>query len=841
MILVLFFGVFTGGDAAYASARKNEARSIAIVFDNSGSMYYDGELAWCRATYAMEVFASMLNDGDTLSIYPMNTIEVDGKDYSMESPMKITSVAQASGIRDIYTSYAGDTPIESVDCAIEGLQSAQSKKKYLIILTDGASFYKDGKELSSANTQKELDERVRAQVEEGVTVMYLGIGTSACMPATEESDFFVKRQTANSADVLSVLTEMCNLVFGRDILPQNHISGNTVDFDVSISKLIVFAQGEDVVNLKVTGSSGGAAGELAGTQQTKYSTVGCGNYTSTPDTSLQGMMVTYTDCKAGSYTISYEGDASNVEIYYEPDAELEFVFTDADGNTVDYNALYEGDYKVAFGLMDGVTGELISSDLIGNPSYQGAYNINGEEISFSDEGYSGEISIPLELGDSFSAELTATYLDGYTITKNCSDFGWPEEGIQVVARPAGELQLAISGGEDVYSLRRLEEGAPYVAEVYYGGEKLTGSALESVDLKWDPDTSNVEITKQLVDDYYLLSLDYKDPEAPQDTVCGECTVSIYAFYTEKGSAEARAETALTYNVEDDFSPVQTEIYAPKDYIVISELEDSPEIVVTLSKEGEPLNAEEFASVALAVDSGGIAYTATPCEQASQYSIKLHSTDGIAKGDYSVTATAAYTDEIGRVTESDDTVIITLSNIPLALKWLIGLLILAALIVAAILISRIRVMPKKLHVNKKTSTMLFDGEDDTANTSFEALLKKNKLDIRSGYSGVKTGLTMAVKPGKESYLRKKQTGRSVEVDSKSVRKIGNAGAIIHEATIGTTKYILNEETGKLECAQKTGKPFTLKNNARVTYTGVMQSAGISRPFNVATKLDFKKKK
>ena len=44
------------------SAEKSEInRNIAIVFDNSGSMYVRGEKAWCRATYAMEVFASMLN------------------------------------------------------------------------------------------------------------------------------------------------------------------------------------------------------------------------------------------------------------------------------------------------------------------------------------------------------------------------------------------------------------------------------------------------------------------------------------------------------------------------------------------------------------------------------------------------------------------------------------------------------------------------------------------------------------------------------------------------------------------------------------------------------------
>ena len=42
-----------------AQAGKN--RAIYVVFDNSGSMYKPGNMAWSQATYAMEVFAAMMN------------------------------------------------------------------------------------------------------------------------------------------------------------------------------------------------------------------------------------------------------------------------------------------------------------------------------------------------------------------------------------------------------------------------------------------------------------------------------------------------------------------------------------------------------------------------------------------------------------------------------------------------------------------------------------------------------------------------------------------------------------------------------------------------------------
>lgn len=240
---------------------------------------------------------------------------------------------------------------------------------------------------------------------------------------------------------------MCNQIFGRDTLPKSRISGNTMEFDISMSKLIVFVQGENIADLKITG---GSIGKQIGTQQTQYSTKGAGDYKSVPDTSLQGMMVTYADCAAGTYSIEYTGTATSVEVYYEPDADLDFVFTDAAGNMVDPQALYEGDYKVSFGMKDAKTGKLISSDLLGNPKYQGSYYINGQEYPITHEGFSGSVDVPLKMGEKFEANLTVTYLSGYTITKNSTDFGWPEGGIQVAPRPAGDFRLEIRSGLYIY-------------------------------------------------------------------------------------------------------------------------------------------------------------------------------------------------------------------------------------------------------------------------------------------------------------------------------------------------------------------------------------------------------
>lgn len=834
-LLLLLTCVFVAPTRVQAAPKASQSRAIAIVFDNSGSMYLENNQAWCRATYAMEVFAAMLNQGDTLQIYPMHPITVGGKEYTMNSPFQITDAAQAASVREIYTEKAVGTPIESVDSAVKGLQKVKADKKYLIVLTDGDYFYKDSIKLSKEETKKELDTRFQTHAGKDLTMMYLGIGAEVVMPGTEASDYFTKDQATNSEDVLSCLTKMCNLIFGRDTLLKNHINGNTIDFDLSMNKLIVFVQGENVSNLTVNGASG-AVGKLLSTATTKYGTAGCGNYESIPDKSLQGMMVTYTDCAAGTYDIAFSGNATSMEVYYEPNADLDFVFTDASGNTVDPNALYEGDYKVSFGMKDGKTGKLIVSDLLGNPSYQGSYTVNGERQTFTHEGYSGEVPVSLKMGDSFSADLTVTYLSGYTISKDSSDFGWPEGGIQVAARPAGDLTLEITGGQALYSLQDLQEGAPFTAKVYYQGTQLTGDELKKVELKWDPDTSNAEILQDFADDHYDLILDYKDPNAPQDTVCGECTVSIHAFYAAPGSSQAQTQTPLTYNIEDDFSPLRMELEATQDYIVISEMDECAPIIVHLTLNDAKLTAEDFASVQLQVDTKGIEYTATPNEQDSSYTVQLLPTPGIDEGKYRIVITGLYTDHIGRQTDVDDALTVTLSNIPLWVKWVIALVILLILFLLIWWITHIKVLPTKAHTTKRLSRMTYDGEDVGNHANFAAEVKKNGAKVSAKYAAKTFGLTMDVMPGSESYLYKAQKHRTAMVKPASVKKFGSGKVL--EATIGSVKYVMDEDTGKLLPAVANQKPFPIKEGTTIKYYGVVQDAGIDRDFEVLSKFTCK---
>lgn len=835
VVLLLISCVFTT-TTVYASKKIESTRAIAIVFDNSGSMYLDKKQDWCRATYAMEVFASMLNKGDTLTIYPMHPIEVEDKSYTMENPFKITDASQSAKIRDIYTPNAGGTPIKSIDCAAEGLKAATCDKKYMIVLTDGDSF--DSK--SANETKKMLDNRFKGYAGPEMTVMYLGVGKQTVMPSMAESEYFVKKHAKNSEDVLSSLTEMCNMIFGRDSLPKNHIKDKKIDFDISMNKVIVFVQGKDVSGLKVTGASG-EMGTKAGSAATKYSEKGCGKtidgmIKATPDTSLQGMMVTYTDCAAGQYNIEFSGKATSIEVYYEPDVDLDFVFTDSEGNMVDPKELYEGDYKVSFGMKDAKTDQLVESDLLGKPKYYGTYTINGKETAVQHEGLSGEVPISLKMGDTFEAELTATYLDGYKISKDSTDFGWPKGGIKVAARPAGDLKLKIKGGSGTYYLQELENGEPFIAEVYYQGNKLTGKELESVKLDWKVESSNAEIKKEFANDHYKLTLHYKDPKSPSDTVCGKCKVAIKATYAAKGSNESKAQATLSYRINDDFSPVNVNLFAPDDYIVISELEQSSAIKAELTLKGKPLTAEQFKNVTLKVDCSGLEHKITPNPEDSSYSIKLLPTKDVEEKDYPIKVTAKYIDKVGRETTSEDDLEVTLSNTPLWLKWLIGILLLLLLLFIIWRIMRIRVLPSNKILHKRGESYLSVNGKEIERANLTARRNGKKLVFKATYSGSNFIINVPnIEPGKESYLSKRSIKRSILINPKNVSKVGS----INYVDIGGVAFKA-DKNGKLAPEDENQKPFVIRNNTSVAFDGNVEENGRTKKFHAEIPLTFKKR-
>ena len=849
LLLCLLLGLFAGipfPSRAAGTKEKQPPRTIAIVFDNSGSMFLGTNTkAWCRATYAVEVFAAMLNEGDKLLVYPMNDIEVNGKGYSKDNPLVISSPDQSKTIRDIKTVKAWGTPLVTIEKAFQGLQK-ESGEKWLIVLTDGTKFTDESGEVEYDDTEERLNGLLQPY-QQSLNVLYLAIADPGSrekpvLPSLGDSGNYVGKtdQARESSEVLAKLTSMCNLIFGRDTMPGSHFDGRRLNADVSLSKLIVFVQGENLSDVTLTGDSCGQLpavsayaphySEMRGERPT--------GIVGDVDTSLQGMLLTYENCPADNYTLNYSGSSSSVEFYYEPNVDMEFTFLDENGNEVDPEHLYEGNYTIKYGMKDGVTGQYTDSDLLGNTEYSGHYIVNGEANEFNSSNKFGSTSVSLKMNDEFSADIAVRYLSGYEIYKDSKDFGWPNP-ITVLPKPSGSLTLELSGGQEVYQLSTLEDGAPFRADVYYEGEKLTGEALESVELTWDPEKSGALLMKEFQDDHWDIVVLYKNG-SPDETQLGSFSFPVTALYTPPASTPAESfPVQLSYTIEDNALGLKVELRDAEDYYVISELDEAKPIRAELTGKGAPMAPEDFAKVEFNCFCDGIELETEARPDESAYLIRIKKTDGLKDGRYTIRCTASAADEIGRVSAAKDETEIELGSIPLWLKWLIIGGSLLFLLLLLLLILNIPALPKKLNVRKNDCSMNVDGEDVTKNTTFDAHIDKKRLEVSAKYAGKKVGLVMDVKPGKGSRIRTPQGKRSAEVASSSVRKQGNA--VIQEATIGSVRYVLDEDTHRFGRSQKNDTPFTLMNGARINYSGIITSHGELKPFQATMKLNFKKKK
>lgn len=480
-VLMLLPWVMQGAWAA-GGTREVKSREIAVVFDNSGSMYDAGNTAWCGAGYAVEVFAAMMNEKDRLSVYPMWPVEAGGKKYSSSSPLTVTPADDLSVIRDMYTPEAWNTPIETITAASQGLASSQADEKWLIVLTDGDTFFENGESMNGSKTEERLEEEL-TRCNAAENVMYLGIGSVAVMPKVSAGkNVYYADKATTTAEILTKLTAMSNMIFGRDELK---LSGDTLEFDLPMSKLILFVQGSGVGDVTLTGSEGKQLNAVS-QYAPSYGTRGAGlDYAGVcaVDTSLQGVVATYEDCDAGTYQLSYSGSVTSVGVYYEPDVELSAFLTDEDGQPVDMEALYPGTYRLCYGLADK-NGNLTNSKLLGETHYSVRYDINGEEQTLeSDE--SGWVEVTLGSSDHLNADLSATYLNGYRIEKDNAGLGWPLDGLTPTAHPTSRIELKLEAPQTYVVRSQLEEAQPLTATLLLDGQPMPAELLAQTEVTVD--------------------------------------------------------------------------------------------------------------------------------------------------------------------------------------------------------------------------------------------------------------------------------------------------------------------------------------------------------------------
>ena len=416
-IMLITLAVPAGLISQAAEMQKSGARAIYVVFDNSGSMYGPGNMAWSQATYAMEVFAAMMNydNGDQMKIFPMHDVTTDGTGAT--SSITVSSISDIAQIHNMYTPQPLGTPYTQVNTAANELaallDSGGAAEGWLVVLTDG-DFDSD---LPATNLQTDLEQK--AEMRDNMYVQYLAMGSDikTVADAKEEIGLY-SQKVENSSQVINELAVISNRIFERNEYTSLKNDGS-LSFDIPLSRLIVFAQGSDV-SINSLKNKEGSEINLESNYEVSCSSTDGGGLTSfvteTPakDTSLKGQVAVFSDTSAimeGDYTLDVAG-ADSVKIYYEPDVKFGAGLYRGD-DQVDASTIEGGTYSIRVGFINQLTGEFIeNTSLLGEPEYK--LTVNGEEYGLG--GSSGAYqSVEIQAdGDLLEISADVTYLNNYT-------------------------------------------------------------------------------------------------------------------------------------------------------------------------------------------------------------------------------------------------------------------------------------------------------------------------------------------------------------------------------------------------------------------------------------------
>lgn len=538
LLLMTIGANFIAVEAANVT-RKEKSYEIAVVFDNSGSMY-DNE-SWSRAKYAMEVFAAMLNEKDVLKIYPMHPVTTDGKTKSggSTSPIVVKSKSDISKIHNLYTPEPLGTPFSTVERAYNDIKKSSATDKWLIVLTDGKF-----DEISETDVADKLKSESK-----NVNVQYVGIGGAKDYSKYAKNNFYAEK-AAKSEDLTKILSKICNRIFSRAELPASKISGNTIDIGVSMKKIIVFVQGANASIGELKNSEDQKVSELKGTRYSaKSSKISAGkvpggsDYTNAPvDETLSGVLVTFDSCSAGTYKLDCSG---SVQIFYDPYVDISITLTDENGDEIstEKKEIPSGEYTVNYAIVDGETGEPVEkTGLLGKNSKLNCTleNSKGEKTEVKNDS-----KIKLESDKEIYFNINGTYLDDYSISTEDNKEGFTFK----VTDPLQKFEMKLDQPQKRYLKAELEDGKPITAKLTLDGKPLTDEELDKVKLDVSiPQGVEYKTEKLKGESAFRIKLKY--PQGKEDKLeCKDYELKLNATSTDKEGREIKAKAESKFVIK----------------------------------------------------------------------------------------------------------------------------------------------------------------------------------------------------------------------------------------------------------------------------------------------------
>ena len=561
ILMLVVVTLITGCIVPVSGADKNsryevldqKSYDIAVVFDNSGSMYNTDD-RWCKAKYAMEIFASMLDysNGDRLTIYPMWAVTTT-EDTSGEGswdPIVIDSIDKIDRIHYMYTVYPADpnvsvgTPFEPVTEAYTALagNTKDNVDKWLIVLSDGKFNQNERYKDAGVDIKSEFDK----MASEDIKVQYLGFANAAQITSGNPNFHSLK---SSDTGLRNDLVGICNKIFQRSELSGDKLSDDKLTLEISMRKIIVFVQGEDAKINSLT-QDGKEISMISNSKQRKYSENKTNVHPDAPvDNTLFGQVVTFDACQEGICTLDYTlGNNGKVQVFYEPDVDVTLSLIDSDGQEVDpqKGEIIPGDYTVKYGLVDSKTGKDVTTSPLMDPVKLKAV-VTTSDGKTTEVGNGGTVNLKADKNTKIVVE--GTYLDKYKITSEGSG-KFPDFFKIAVPKVNLKVKTQVQQGESWYKTGDHKNWKPIKATLTIDGKPLTSEQMKAVDIKVNF-SKDIAYNIEKVDDKSLCYIhigynengDYKQPST------GGYKVTVTATYTDEYKKETTAKSSDDFEVQ----------------------------------------------------------------------------------------------------------------------------------------------------------------------------------------------------------------------------------------------------------------------------------------------------
>ncbi|MCK5130384.1 MAG: hypothetical protein KAQ68_11055, partial [Clostridiales bacterium] len=353
IIILVFIILFSLLPIASASDVSQTKRHVAMVYDDSTSMYISDTtnkpvLNWAYANYMTQAFYGLLNPIDSLYITYMSDVEKE------TSPTNLMLMDRASALDSIRNKndYINKTPFEAVETAynlLYDLEEDLTDEYWLVILTDGAftGFKKDTTEVLN----EYIDQMALAS--KTLKVVFFAIGNDTKPPIADETKgLFVYSTSSNG--IISTMSQVADNISGRHAVSDSNmklISDNTLEVDMYLpvrSLTILYQQEENTLNSISNETSDSM--ELLNSYSIKAPEVFeiSDEYTIITDENANGMITSIKPDKdemilsSGKYILEFENEINieNVRVMYEPAIDITLVYKK--GTTV-VDVLKKGD------------------------------------------------------------------------------------------------------------------------------------------------------------------------------------------------------------------------------------------------------------------------------------------------------------------------------------------------------------------------------------------------------------------------------------------------------------------------------------------------------------------